>query len=104
MIRYLSKYVDIIRNNRRVLLAAKAKIEFIYLPVAIILTFFDFGRLISTLIYGQYILLRTRLGGDFTSAIGELDNQLLPYIQRIGLSGVYDKIKGFMLTIKNKFG
>lgn len=101
--RYLTRYAEQIRTNRKGLLALKAKIEFVYLPIAIIMTLFNFGRLMSTFLYAQYILMRTRIGGDFTEAIGDLDRQLAPIANRFGLSGIYQKLKDVLLSVKSKF-
>jgi hypothetical protein len=93
-----------VRGNRKAFLAAKAKIEFLYLPISLIFTLFNFSRIISTVVYAQYILLKAKLGGDFMEALVELDNQIFPVFNRFGLSGIYRKIKDAMQTVKSKLG
>jgi hypothetical protein len=102
--RYTGTYVQLIRNNRKEFLLTKAKLEMLYLPVAIVLTLFNFSRIISTVVYVQYILMRTRTSKEFVEAIGELDNKISPTLNRIGLGGIYSKLKGVMVAVKNKLG
>jgi hypothetical protein len=64
------------------------------MPVAIVQTFFNFSRIIRTVVYVQYILMRMRMLQDFVESIGELDNQFSPIVNRIKFGWDLLKIEG----------
>ncbi len=102
--RYLGGYALKIKANRQVFLTTKAKIDMVYLPIAVILTLFNFSRLISTVVYVQYILMRSRASREFVEGTAELDNQLTPTLTRFGLGGLYTKLKSLMRSIQTRLG
>lgn len=100
--RFLGGYCQTVKLNRKIFLMAKAKIEIIYLPIAIILTLLNFGRLISTVVYVQYIMLRWKVSREFVDGGAELDQTVSPTISRIGLGGLYAKAKSGLSSLQQR--
>lgn len=102
LIKYAPNLVSTIKNMKKSLMILKSKLEFIYFIISIFLTLFNFSRLFSLLIYGQFILLKLRMSPEFNEAVGEVDALLLSATTKVGLQGVYEKIRGIFRSIKNK--
>lgn len=101
---YLGTYAQTVKTNRNQFLMAKAKIEMIYLPIAVVLTLFNFGRLISTVVYVQYIFMRCKVSREFVDSTAELDDQIAPTINRIGLGGPYNTVKSWVRSLQARLG
>lgn len=59
---------------------------------------FGLGRIISVLVYVQYLVLRYRIGGIFSTAIQSVDQDLTLLTQKIGAYSIYRKIKDIIAS------
>lgn len=103
LLKYAPNLIASIKNMKKYLMVFKSKIEFIYFIVSIVLTLLNFSRLFSLLIYGQFVILKLRTSQDFNEGIAEVDAMIANITIKIGLIGVYDKVRGVCRSIKNRF-
>ena len=70
LLKYAPNLVVTIKTMKNSLMVLKSKLEFIYFIISIVLTLFNFSRLVSLLVYGQFILLKLRMKPEFNQAVG----------------------------------
>ena len=101
----LAKYPSVVpsmKGMRGQLMVMKSKLEFAYFLISIVSTLFNFSKILSLIVYGQFMLVKMKSSAEFNIALAEIDAMLMSVTGKVGLQGVYGKIRDLFSSVKNR--